>query len=153
LCLAGLELAKRCYSSNKESTLGDFLERLIPQLEQERDAVKQVLHSLSASDSLLKNVAAWGAEKLGRFKLNDTLLSYSPLSRVVELETLLAGIDAQILMWEVLECCVADEAAFPADIDCARYVNEEKALRRKLKAFHTEAAKTAFRSKDASTSQ
>jgi hypothetical protein len=40
----------------------------------------------------VKNIAAWGIEKVGRLKLNGQLTGYSPLSRVVELEGLLAGI-------------------------------------------------------------
>ena len=39
----------------------------------------------------LKNVAAWGLEKVGRLKLNGELTGYSPLSRMVELEGLLTA--------------------------------------------------------------
>lgn len=143
LCLAIIELTKRCYSSNKDTALGEFLEELLPTLEQERDILKHMLHALHTSDSLLKNIAAWGVEKAGRLKLNDSLLRYSPLSRVVELETLLTGIDAQMLMWEALECCTAHEPAF-ADIDCARFVDDYKTVRGRLKEFHAEAVATAF---------
>ena len=38
-------------------------------------------------------VAGWVAEKAGRLKLNGSLLTYSPLSRLVELEGLSLGVE------------------------------------------------------------
>lgn len=143
LSVAQIELAKRCYSSNKESQLGEYLADVIPTLEHEQQVLKTLLHKLKASDSLLKNLAAWGAEKIGRLKPNDSILSYSPLSRVVELETLISGLSAQILMWHTLEPYTTDEPAF-ADIDCLSFAKDNTTYRDQLEVFHQEAVYKAF---------
>jgi hypothetical protein len=54
---------------------------------------------LGVKRSRPKVAAAWAAEKLGRLKLNGELLRYSPLSRLIELEGLAAGIDAKRALW------------------------------------------------------
>ncbi|WP_339746601.1 hypothetical protein [uncultured Rubinisphaera sp.] len=50
----------------------------------------------------LKQGAAWLAVKIGRFKLNDSLLEYSDLSLVVELEAMLAVAQERIGLWVTL---------------------------------------------------
>ena len=49
-----------------------------------------------------KNLAFWAAEKAGRLKLNGQLTGYSPLSRHVELEGLLTGVNGKLSMWRTL---------------------------------------------------
>ena len=46
-----------------------------------------------------KNAAFWAAEKLGRLKLNGQLTGSSPLSRLIEIEGLLAGINGKLSLW------------------------------------------------------
>jgi hypothetical protein len=144
LAVAGVELAKRCQASNKDSELGEFLANLIPKLEHEQQVLRNLLRSAEASESVLKNIAAWTAEKVGRFKPNDTILSYSPLSRVVELETLISGLHAQILMWRALEACSPDEPAL-TDIECAWFAKENQAYCDRLEELHQQAVRRAFR--------
>ncbi len=50
----------------------------------------------------IKLVAGWGAEKLGRLKLNGRLLGYSPLSRLVEFELLELGVHGKLALWRSL---------------------------------------------------
>src|SRR5215207_10817777 len=59
--------------------------------------------------SPVKSGSAWGLEKAGRLKLNGQLRGYSPLSRLIELEALHAGVSAKRSLWQVLQ------AAFPED--------------------------------------
>ncbi len=143
LSVAGVELAKRCRSSNEDSELGTYLGELIPKLEYEQKIVKSLLHKLEASESLLKNMAGWAAEKVGRFKPNDSILRYSPLSRVVELETLISGLRAQMLMWKTLELCSEEEPAI-SDIKCAWFAAEHITCGERLEEFHKEAVQQAF---------
>ena len=51
-----------------------------------------VLRALEVEPSRLKIGLARAAERASRLKLNGRVLGYSPLSRVIELETLGAGI-------------------------------------------------------------
>jgi hypothetical protein len=62
-----------------------------------------IMRALGVGVDRLKVVAGWGAEKVGRLKLNGRLLGYSPLSRVVELEGLALGVSGKLALWRALE--------------------------------------------------
>ena len=49
-----------------------------------------------------KICAGWAAEKAGRAKTNGFLVRRSPLSSVIELETLRLGVEGKRLMWQAL---------------------------------------------------
>jgi hypothetical protein len=51
----------------------------------------------------VKNGLGWTAEKAGRLKLNGRIVRRSPLSTVVELEGLAAGILLKRSLWTSLE--------------------------------------------------
>src|SRR5215213_6084471 len=92
----GLELAKRARGSNEGTEYGETLQKLMEAFEIKRDRPKVL--------------AAWAGEKLGRLKPNGRLFSYSPLSRLIELELLALGIGGKLSLWEALSE-VADEDA------------------------------------------
>jgi hypothetical protein len=56
----------------------------------------------------IKDLGAWTFEKLGRLKPNNSLLSYSPLSRVVELEGLALGVTGKLALWRALRQVLGD---------------------------------------------
>ncbi|BDG03715.1 hypothetical protein [Anaeromyxobacter oryzae] len=102
LSLAGIRLARRCRDENRDGELGAFLERLVPELEEDRAVLRDVAHALGAGASAWKDLAAAAGEWAGRFKLNGRFLRYSELSRVWELEALLAGSDSRRGLWKLL---------------------------------------------------
>lgn len=103
LMVGELELAARCQKSNRKTPLGEFLERLHTEVQSQRSIARDVLHRMGGKASPIKNGVAWMAEKLGRLKLNDSLLSYSELSRLIELESLAAAATERISLWDTLE--------------------------------------------------
>jgi len=147
LTLSVLELAKRTRNSNPEGELGEFLAEMIPIVEAERNTLKEMLRRIKGRDSSLKNFAAWGAEKAGRLKLNDSLLSYSDLSRVVELEALLAATEVKTAMWDALQTLAKTRPDF-RDLDLGGYLRENKTMGERLKAFHRTATHQALRPED-----
>jgi hypothetical protein len=105
LIVGEIELAARCRRSNEGGLLEALLRRLESDLAAQRQMIREVLPVIAGSEgieSMVKRGAAWFAEKLGRFKLNDSLLEYSSLSRVVELETLAAAAQERIALWDSL---------------------------------------------------
>ncbi len=98
----GLELARRARGSNKATPLGEFLTDLAVEIEEDRETLEQVMAAVDAGRDRLKVTGAWAGEKLGRLKLNGSLLSYSPLSRVVELEGLRLGVEGKACLWRML---------------------------------------------------
>jgi hypothetical protein len=94
----GVELARRTLHENGEGELGEFLRWLVQQLVEDRRALLERIEQ----PSLAKAGAAWLVEKAGRLKPNGHVLSYSPLSRLVELEGLKTGIEAKRSLWLAL---------------------------------------------------
>ena len=99
---AGVELVKRTLAENEGSELGAFLRELHAELVEDRNSLLSLMRDLGVAPSPAKIAAGWTAEKLGRLKLNGEITRYSPLSRLVELEGLAAGIEGKRSMWLVL---------------------------------------------------
>jgi hypothetical protein len=136
--IAGLELAKRAESSNRGSDLGRFLSGLVVEIESDRDSLREVMGRLDIPADRAKTTFAWLVEKLGRLKLNGQLWSYSPLSRVVEIEALWLGVQGKLSMWRALQRFSETERSLAAiDFDrlVARARSQLRALeRQRLKA-------------------
>jgi hypothetical protein len=107
----GVELAERAAENNRDSPLGDFLRRLKEELVDDREAVQALMERLDVKRNPAKAAAGWVAEKAGRLKTNANLTSYSPLSRLIELEGLMAGSNARYSMFLVLEEMLPDPDA------------------------------------------
>jgi hypothetical protein len=99
---AGLELARRTRGSNEGTEYGPPLAKITDEIDADRKALEAIMEDLGFGADTVKNMAAWGFEKVGRLKLNGELTSYSPLSRVVELEGLLTGIGGKQALWVAL---------------------------------------------------
>ncbi len=99
---SGLELARRAAGSNADSEYGAELARIADEIAADRETLEQVMELLEVKPSPIKDAAGWTAEKFGRLKPNNSLLSYSPLSRVVELEGLVIGVTGKLALWESL---------------------------------------------------
>jgi hypothetical protein len=104
----GLELAKRARGSNEGNEYGEVLERIARGIEEDREALQRLMDAFEIKRDRAKILGAWTAEKFGRLKPNGRLLSYSPLSRLIELEMLALGISGKLSLWEAL-AQVADE--------------------------------------------
>ena len=99
----GLELARRTAASNEENVAyGPVLEELEHEIAQDRTALVDVMARLGVGRDRVKVAAAWAAEKAGRLKPNGRVLSYSPLSRLEELEVMQLGVNGKLGLWRAL---------------------------------------------------
>src|SRR3954454_12422602 len=103
VALAGVEVSKRTVSSNEGTPYEPLLRRIADDLEADRRLMREVMRSLEIDEDPIKKGIAWLGEKLGRLKLNDSLTSYSPLSRVVELEALMVVTGILRNTWATLD--------------------------------------------------
>lgn len=100
----GVELARRLRSSNQgDAEFGQPLGRLCAEIEADREALVSLMEHLGVRRDPVKPVLAKAAERLGRLKPNGRLRSYSPLSRVLELEVLSSGVGGKLQLWNALE--------------------------------------------------
>jgi hypothetical protein len=102
LSLGGLRLARRCSAANREGELGRFLGSFVEELAEDRQTLLDLASLLGPSPSLAKQALVVAGELAGRFKANGRLLGYSDLSRLEELEGLLAGSRARYGLWRLL---------------------------------------------------
>jgi hypothetical protein len=80
---------------------------------------------------------------VGRLKPNGRLLSYSPLSRVVELEGLTLGVTGKLGMWRALEQQQPEKPAL-AEFDLAELIARAGQQLEGLEVHRMRAAKEAF---------
>jgi hypothetical protein len=137
----GLSLARRCLRHNRGSALGSELERIVADLEGDAASLDELMRSLSISPDPVKRISAWTGERLGRLKLNGQLSGYSPLSRQLELEILLAGIDAKRSLWRSL---ASARVVAPANVDYQALAERATDQRRRLVPHHERAAQDAL---------
>jgi hypothetical protein len=104
----GVELAKRTLHENPDGELGELLRWLVQQALEDRASLLRILHAEGVAPSVGKSAGAWLVEKLGRLKPNGHLTTYSPLSRLVELEGLASGIEAKKSLWLALQAAGVD---------------------------------------------
>jgi len=98
----GRELARRARGANEGTAYGDALAKLADEVDADRRALEGIVDDLGFAPDRPKNLAAWTAEKAGRLKLNGQLTGYSPLSRMVEIEALAAGVNGKLALWHTL---------------------------------------------------
>jgi hypothetical protein len=141
LATAGRDLARRSAGANEGSELGDFLAGLAADIDADRELLVDVMARLAISRDPIKLGAAWLGEKVGRLKLNGRLLEYSPLSRVIELEALIAGVNGKLALWRTLAAAAPTEPRI-ADIDFTQLVGRAEEQLEALEARHTAAVAT-----------
>lgn len=144
LSLAGVRLARRCRAANPEGALGAFLERLVPELEEDRAVLRDVARALGGGSSALKETAAVLGELAGRLKLNGRLLRYSDLSRVWELEGLVAGTASRRGLWKLLGKA-AQRDALLRGFDFERLEERARGHGEELERHRLRAGEVAFR--------
>lgn len=139
--VAAGELAQRSAQQNAGTPMGERLQELAGELASERTALRDIMRQLDAGVDPIKLGAGWIAEKLGRLKLNGRLLSYSPLSRLEEVEVLLLGVEGKLLLWEALAALPAGEELEPS-LD--ELISLARSQRRVLRRLRLQALREAF---------
>ena len=134
---AGIEMARRTRGSNAETEFGAPLAALCGEIEADRENLEAIMEELGIDRSRLKPALGWLAEKLGRLKPNGQLHGYSPLSRVIELESLVLGTTGRIRLWRLLSDLVGEQSSadFPA------LIAEAEDQRARLEALQLRAAR------------
>ena len=140
---AGLELAKRVAGRNRNNRIGTALSKIAGEIEDDRATLRDVMGRLGATPNVAKTTAAWIAERAGRMKLNGHLLTYSPLSRVEELEALRLGVEGKHALWRTLMETRAGDPRLEG-VDLEALATKARRQADELERLRIEAAKAAF---------
>ena len=102
----GVDLVARLRDENVGTPYEDFLTLLSREIAEDVATLETIMQRFDVGRDLLKTAGAKIGEKLGRLKPNEHLTSYSPLSRVQELEMLRGGVNGKLALWQALyEIC------------------------------------------------
>lgn len=144
--LAGATLAvavaRRVRRANAGEPLADFLGTFLDDVVEEEVLVEDLLRRIGGRADRLKRAGAWLAEKAGRLKLNGALVSYSPLSRVEELEGLILGVRGKRALWGTLR--VLQEAGAFEGVDVGALERRAEGHLAELERHRQEALRRAF---------
>jgi hypothetical protein len=99
---AGLARARRFADANATTFLSDSAREVCRQIEEDVRTLDEIIERLGRRPSRWKIIAARGIELVGRLKTNGRLMGYSPLSRLIELELLIAGILTKESLWQTM---------------------------------------------------
>lgn len=140
---AGLELARRAQGANQGTTYGDELKRIANAIDEDRRTLEGMHTALGFGPDRAKIAWAWAGEKVGRLKLNGQVTGYSPLSRVEELEALIAGISAKLSLWRILLEVAEHEPRLDTG-ELQRLIERGEEQRTAVEELRTRAARLAF---------
>ena len=135
----GLELFKRAAKSQLDPQRKTALARLAGEIGADRDTLTGLMDQLGVARPPLRVAAGWVAEKVGRLKPNGTLLRRSPLSDVIELEAMRAGVAAKMDLWLLLQrLSTTDERLQATDFE--RLLGRARSQYDELDELHLSAA-------------
>lgn len=95
-------VARRARDNNKGTPLGAALAEVADAIAEDVRTFEAIMRALGVRPNPAKVVLASVAERFGRLKRNGRWLSYSPLSRFLELEILAMGIEGKKILWSTL---------------------------------------------------
>jgi hypothetical protein len=98
------------------------------------------MRQLAVTPSPLKVATVRAAELVGRLKLNGRIFERSPLSSVVELETLVIGVRGKEALWTALQRA----GTSLEDVDLETLVESARAQGAELEALRLSAVTRAF---------
>ena len=95
----GVRLAQRVAREYAHTTAGPRLRDIADQIREDCTELDAVMRTLHVSPSTVGSVLAAAGERVGRLKPNGSPVRRSPLTPVVELEMLIAGVHAKAQGW------------------------------------------------------
>ncbi|MFF3020848.1 transaldolase [Streptomyces sp. NPDC057939] len=98
----GVELFRRAAKANAGDEDGEVLSGLARRIAEDRDSLAQIMADLGVPISHSKVAMGWLAEKAGRLKPNGHVISRSPLSDILEAESMLVAVHGKAAAWRTL---------------------------------------------------
>jgi hypothetical protein len=140
---AGVELARRMAGSQGMPESRAEFQRLADEIAEDRAALIEIMATLGVPVRQYKVYLGWVAEKVGRVKPNGRLVGRSPLSDLVELESMRLGVEGKGGMWRVLRSlAVAGSRLDTRRLDTL--IERAQSQGRTLGELHLKAAARAF---------
>jgi hypothetical protein len=96
---AGTRVARRVALAAEHDSGNDDLRRVASEIREDLITLEGIMRRLGVEPDRTKDTLSRIAERVGRLKLNGRILRRSPLSDLLELETLVVGITGKQALW------------------------------------------------------
>ena len=107
--MLGSDLAEQIQRRTTERRLGQLMESLAPQIEQDRQTLIELMQQLDSSKNPVKQATAWIAEKASRAKFSGMTSGDPELGTFMALETLTLGVRGKAACGSRAEGELADQ--------------------------------------------
>ena len=118
--VAGIELGERLRDAAGDDAASAELARLVEEIREDQDVLRDLLARLGAGESATKRSMAWLGEKLGHLKLAPWGAgpAGAALGRLEQLEVLMLGVRGKLALWDALSAVRGGDGRF-ADVEWA----------------------------------
>ena len=137
--VAGTRVAGRVALAAERDSENDELKRVASEIRQDLVTLEGIMLRLGVEPDRAKDTLSRIAERVGRLKLNGRLLRRSPLSDLLELETLVIGISGKQALWVSLR----DVPAIRGE-ELDQLLERAEEQKRVIENARVEAAKRSF---------
>lgn len=100
--VSALELIAHWVKVHKGEPLGRFFVETEREIKADQDTLRDVMRTLGAEESKMRQAGAWAAEKVGRVRLMMAGDEQGSLGLVLTLEGLIMGVTGKKLLWRAL---------------------------------------------------
>jgi hypothetical protein len=111
----GVELIRRAAKEQRDTPVGPGLALLAKDVEQDQRSLREVLNELGMADHHVHEAFTWLAEKVARLKPNGQVIGRSPLTSLVELETIRIALEGKRAGWVSLRLLADHDSRLDAD--------------------------------------
>ena len=106
--MLGSDLAEQIRSRNRDTPLGELMQTLAPQIEEDRQTLIGLMARMDTSKDPVKQAGAWVTEKASRVKFGGLTSGGPELGTFMAVESLALGVLGKLSLWRALEQ-VADQ--------------------------------------------
>ena len=138
----GSDLAEQIRDQSEGTPLGDVMTTIAAEIEEDREALVELMERMGTSRNPVKQVTGWVAEKASRVKFSGVTSGEPDQGLFMALESLRLGVAGKKGLWLILQQ-VRSEYDGLADLDLARLIEradtQEQTLERERIAAGTRA--------------
>ncbi len=142
--MLGSGLAKQIRSHNQNTPLGDVMQSLAPQIEQDRQTLISLMPRMGSSKNPVKQAGAWITEKVSRVKFWGLTSGETELGTFMALESLALGVQGKLSLWRALKQ-VADQHPAIASVNLDELIDRAQTQYDLLERERLAASRRALR--------
>lgn len=140
---SGVSLIRRMARAHRNRPAAEPLADLAEEIAEDRESLREFMTALDVTEQWPRVAVGRLAEKAARLKLNGRLVRRSPLSDVLELETMRLGVEGKASMWRSLRAlAVTDSRLDPSAVD--RLLDRAVRQASVLESLRVQAARRTF---------